>query len=153
MSLFQSPQRDSGQGGEMSVAPGNSTLATPRNWTVLTHTEGRRMAYCKVINWRGGGMVMWQVYNPVIITGPKWKEFRVKHWMYPSVDSGSRSYSWWIWTIIIVDTSQLLKCKWTTVMILDRNMEAPAYPAYVWWSPWPPLIPLSARDWLIDWLK
>lgn len=27
----KSPQRDSGQGGEMSVAPGNSTLATPRN--------------------------------------------------------------------------------------------------------------------------
>ncbi|PSN52746.1 COP9 signalosome complex subunit 1b [Blattella germanica] len=27
----KSPQRDSGQGGEMSVAPGNSTLSTPRN--------------------------------------------------------------------------------------------------------------------------
>jgi len=31
LSLFQSPQRDSGQGGEMSVAPGNSTLAATRN--------------------------------------------------------------------------------------------------------------------------
>lgn len=27
MSFYQSPQRDSTQGGEMSVAPGNGTLA------------------------------------------------------------------------------------------------------------------------------
>jgi len=46
-SCFQSPQRESGQGGEMSVAPGNSTLSTPRNWSYWG-----TLACCTVMNWQ-----------------------------------------------------------------------------------------------------
>lgn len=92
---------------------------------------------------RTRGIVVWQVYSPVIIIiGPKWKEFRGEKLNISQCKLRPKKLQ-----LVILDTSELVKCKWTTAMILGRNMEASAYPQYVWWSSLPPLIPLSAHAW------